>query len=81
MTDAAIEARLRELFEENYELLRADGGHALSPEVKLAALTQVLLYWRKLKGIATKGQRYGSPAGSSRPTESGWTPLYHRGGG
>lgn len=54
MTDAAIEARLRELFEENYELLRADGGHALSPEVKLAALTQVLLYWRKLKGIATK---------------------------
>lgn len=54
MTDAEIEDRLREMFEENYELLLADGGHALSPEVKNAALNQVLLYWRKLKGIATK---------------------------
>lgn len=54
MTDAEIEDRLREMFEENYELLLADGGHALSPEVKNAAINQVLLYWRKLKGIATK---------------------------
>jgi hypothetical protein len=53
MTDAEIEDRLREMFEENYELLLADGGHTLSPEVKNAALNQVLLYWRKLKGIAT----------------------------
>ena len=54
MTDAEIEDRLREMFEENYELLLADGGHALSPEVKNAAHNQVLFYWRKLKGIATK---------------------------
>ena len=54
MTDAEIEDFLREMFEENYELLLADGGHALSPEVKNAALSQVLFYWRKLKGIATK---------------------------
>lgn len=54
MTDAEIEDFLREMFEENYKLLLADGGHALSPEVKVAAFNQVLFYWRKLKGIATK---------------------------
>lgn len=54
MTNDEVEDRLREMFEENYELLLADGGHALSPEVKNAAFNQVLLYWRKLNGIATK---------------------------
>lgn len=54
MTNDEVEDRLREMFEENYELLLADGGHALSPEVKGAAFNQVLLYWRKLHDIATK---------------------------
>ena len=34
MTDQEIEIRLREYFEENYELLRLEGGHALTDEGK-----------------------------------------------
>ena len=36
------------------EHLRLEGGNVLSPEVEKAGLQQVLLYWRKLKGIAEK---------------------------
>ncbi|MBY0062360.1 PD-(D/E)XK nuclease family protein [Priestia aryabhattai] len=43
---------IEESFEENYELLRLDGGHALAPFVKRMALEQVRLYWRKLKDLA-----------------------------
>ena len=41
-----------ETFEMNYERLRIEGGHALSPEVKRQALLQVLMYYRKLKDVA-----------------------------
>ena len=52
MTDQEIEAFIREMFEENYELLQAEGGHSLTQDVKNAALQQVLLYWRKLRDVA-----------------------------
>lgn len=48
------EAKLTELFDQNYERLRLDGGHHLAPESKNAALQQVLLYWRKLREVAEK---------------------------
>lgn len=54
MTDQEIEIKLREYFEENYELLRLEGGHALTEEGKHNAFNQVLFYWRKLKHIAKK---------------------------
>ena len=41
-----IEAFIRQVFEQNYEELRLDSGHAVTPDVKQTALNQVLLYWR-----------------------------------
>src|SRR5690348_9617353 len=49
-----VEARIHEFFEENFEALRLAGDRSLAPEVKEAALQQVLLYWRRLKDIALK---------------------------
>ncbi|MGG1676877.1 PD-(D/E)XK nuclease family protein [Neobacillus sp. NRS-1170] len=43
---------IEEAFEENYELLRLEGGHSLSPHVKKLALEQVKNYWKKLKSLA-----------------------------
>lgn len=43
---------IEEAFEENYELLRLEGGHSLSPHVKKLALEQVKQYWKKLRNIA-----------------------------
>lgn len=43
---------IEEAFEENYELLRLEGGHALSPHVKKLALEQVKNYWKKLRNVA-----------------------------
>jgi hypothetical protein len=51
---ADIEERIRDFFEENFEALRLEGDRSLAPEVKEAALQQVLLYWRKLREIALK---------------------------
>lgn len=47
-----LEAYIRQVFEQNYEELRLDSGHAISPDVKRTALNQVLLYWRVLRDIA-----------------------------
>ena len=49
-----VEQTIREAFEANYEQLRAESGHALSMDVREAALQQVLLYWRKLHELAEK---------------------------
>ncbi|HYV91508.1 MAG TPA: PD-(D/E)XK nuclease family protein [Chitinophagales bacterium] len=54
MTHLEVEERIKDFFEENYELLRLEGGHALSEKGKQDALEQVLLYWRKLNNIAEK---------------------------
>jgi hypothetical protein len=52
MTEKEIEQEIQRLFEENYELMRLEGGHALSADVKQAALLQVLFYWRKMRDVA-----------------------------
>ncbi len=49
-----IEEKIKEFFEQNYQLLRLEGGHALTEDIREQALQQVLLYWRKLKDIAQK---------------------------
>jgi hypothetical protein len=46
--------RIKEYFEENYELMRLEGGHALTEDVKQTALTQVLYYYTKMRDVATK---------------------------
>jgi hypothetical protein len=48
-----IEDLIEEFFEQNYEFLRREGGHALTAEAKARALDQVKFYWRKLGKIAT----------------------------
>jgi hypothetical protein len=49
-----IESRLLEFFETNFETLKMESGHSLSPEAKLAALLQVIFYWRRLREVAEK---------------------------
>ena len=49
-----IEDFIREIFEENFELLVAESGHTISAEAKQTALNQVLLYWRKLRAVAER---------------------------
>ncbi len=53
ITDAEVEERINEFFEQNYALLRQEGGHVLAEGARKQALTQALLYWRKLKSIAS----------------------------
>lgn len=57
MTDTTfeqeIETYIRQTFEQNYEELRLEASHALAPNAKQTALTQVLLYWRVLRDIAS----------------------------
>jgi hypothetical protein len=52
-SDTEVEARIREFFANNYNLLRQEGGHVLAEGARQQALEQVLHYWRKLKDIAT----------------------------
>jgi hypothetical protein len=52
MTDLEIEQEIERLFEENYELMRLEGGHTLSADTKIQALLQVLFYWRKMRDVA-----------------------------
>jgi len=47
-----IEELIKEKFELNYEMLRLEGGHALTNDVKEAALDQVLYYYRRMRSVA-----------------------------
>lgn len=52
MTSKEIEDRITEMFEQNYEMLKLEGGHSLTLDTKKSALMQVLFYYRKLKLLA-----------------------------
>lgn len=47
-----IEEFILRRFDENFERLKFESGHGLSPEIKEAAKRQVLLYWQRLKEVA-----------------------------
>ena len=47
-----VEDRIVDYFERNFERLRLDSGHSITPEIKRQALLQVIIYYRKLKDIA-----------------------------
>lgn len=49
-----VEEKIKDLFEENFELLRLESGHSITDSVKTEALNQILFYWRKLKDVAEK---------------------------
>src|SRR5688500_987694 len=54
MKEHEIIERIRELFEDNYEVMRLEGGHAITEDIKRLALNQVLFYYEKMKDVATK---------------------------
>lgn len=54
VTDPEIESLIQQWFEDNFQSLKLEGGHGLSPDVKAGALNQVLFYWRKLHAVAEK---------------------------
>lgn len=47
-----IEQFIIDEFNRNYELLRLEGGHNLSPDSKKLALQQIKLYYRRLRALA-----------------------------
>ncbi len=76
-----MENFIRQVFEQNYEELRLDSGHAISPDVKQTALNQVLLYWRILREIAenvTDTEVRLSLPGTRNASRAG---IHHRRGG
>jgi hypothetical protein len=54
MQDYEIIEKIKEYFEDNYETMRLEGGHSITEDVKQLALTQVLLYFKKMHEVATK---------------------------
>lgn len=54
MEEYEIIDKIKEYFEDNYELMRLEGGHAVTEEIKQLALTQVLYYFTKMREVATK---------------------------
>jgi hypothetical protein len=54
MSPLEIEKRIKDMFEQNYELLKLEGGHALTQDVKQAALEQVLHYYKKMRVVAER---------------------------
>ncbi len=48
----SIEDFLVRRFNENFERIKFDSGHGLSPEIKEAAKRQVMFYWHRLKDVA-----------------------------
>ena len=54
MNDEEIELKIQEIFAQNYELLKLEGGHSLTESTQKDAYNQVLFYYRKLKDVASK---------------------------
>ncbi|MDZ7648444.1 MAG: hypothetical protein U5K54_15350 [Cytophagales bacterium] len=54
MQEEEILERIGELFEDNYEVMRLEGGHAITEDIKRLALNQVLFYFQKMKDVATR---------------------------
>lgn len=50
----SVEEFLLEAFEDNFQHLKLESGHTISPALKEMAWLQVNLYWQKLKAIAEK---------------------------
>lgn len=52
ISDQEIESKIKEFFDNNYEILRLESGHSIAEDGKAMALSQILCYWHKLKEIA-----------------------------
>jgi len=49
-----VEAKVREIFEENFDFIRAEGGHSITEFIKEEAFNQILYYFRKNIELITK---------------------------
>lgn len=47
-----IEKKLKDLFDENFDILKSESGHTIAEYTKQLAWNQVLYYWKKLYEIA-----------------------------
>jgi len=54
MQEHEIIEKIREFFEDNYEMMRLEGGHSVTEDVKQLALNQVLLYYEKMNDVANR---------------------------
>lgn len=54
INEIELEKKIDEFFEQNYEMIRAEGNRPLTPDMRKKAKDQVKEYWRKLKHIATR---------------------------
>ncbi len=54
MKTQEIEEKIREFFEDNYELLALESGHTVTEDVKKIALQQVLFYFKKMRHVAER---------------------------
>jgi hypothetical protein len=54
MTTSEVEEKIREYFEDNYELLALESGHTVTEDVKRLALQQVLFYYKKMRHVAER---------------------------
>jgi len=52
MQEHEIIEKIKEYFEDNYEIMRLEGGHSVTEDIKQLALTQVLLYFEKMREVA-----------------------------
>jgi hypothetical protein len=65
-----VEDRIKEIFQQNYEMMKLEGGHAMTNDVAMSALEQVLYYYRKMKFRSRKSNRHRSKIKPSRSTNS-----------
>jgi len=54
MTEEEIIEQIKAAFEENYEILRMEGIHAMTHDIKQLALDQVLFYYEKMRDVAER---------------------------
>ena len=54
MTEEEILQQIKTAFAENYEILRLEGIHALTEDIKQLALDQVLFYYDKMRDVAER---------------------------
>jgi len=52
--EEGIEEFLRERFDDNFEIIQEETSTGLAPDIRERAFQQVIYYWRKLKGIASR---------------------------
>ncbi len=54
MLDRSIESVIKDLFEENYDIMQYEGGHSITSYIKEEALNQIIYYYHKNLSLIEK---------------------------